>query len=108
MYKRKSARCCCRYQAGSKTFLQYHAEELSAENKKMLVIPEGFAHGFQALEENSELLYLVTAFYNKKSESGIYCQDPQININWKLPVTEISEKDKNAKRIDENFKGLKL
>ena len=60
----------------SKTFLQWHAEELSETNNLMIVIPEGFAHGFQVLESGSELLYLHTAFYEPNAEIGIKFDDP--------------------------------
>ena len=72
--------------AGSPTLLQWHAEELSAENCRMLVIPEGCAHGFQVLEEASELLYLHTAFYEPPAEGGIQPTDPALAIPWPLPV----------------------
>ena len=57
--------------AGSATFLHWHAVELSPSNMSMIVLPEGFAHGFQALESESELLYLHTAFYNSDAEGGM-------------------------------------
>ncbi len=93
---------------GSKTFLEYHAEELTAENKKMLVIPEGFAHGFQVLEENSEILYLHTAFYNKESENGLFYKDAKINIKWPIEVTDVSVRDTKHKLINKEFKGIKI
>lgn len=93
----------------SKTFLKWHAEELTPENARMMLIPEGFAHGFQAIEPASELLYLHTAFYDKESEDGIRYDDCNISIEWPLPVTEISIRDKNHKEIDiKNFNGIKL
>lgn len=77
----------------SSTFMQWHGEMLSEENMKMLVVPEGFAHGFQSLENNSELLYLTTAFYNSDSEAGVRHNDPILAIKWPLPIRDISEKD---------------
>jgi len=77
----------------SATFMQWHGEMLSAENMRMLVVPEGFAHGFQALEDDSELLYLTTAFYNASAEGGLRYNDPLLGIRWPLPVESISEKD---------------
>lgn len=77
----------------SPTYLQWHAEELSAENGHMFIIPEGCAHGFQALEADSELLYLHTAHYNPKSEGGFMYNDPAIGINWPLEVSVISDRD---------------
>ncbi len=79
----------------SPTYLRYHAEELSPENAKMLVIPEGCAHGFQALEDDCELLYLHTAAYAQSAEGGARYDDPAIGIDWPLPVTDISERDEN-------------
>lgn len=93
---------------GSPTFLKWHGVELTADNMKMLVIPEGFAHGFQTLEDNCELIYLHTQFYNKESESGVRYDDPAININWKLPVANMSDRDKTHKLIDNYFKGIKI
>ena len=92
----------------SPTFLKWYGEILSAENMKMVYIPEGFAHGFQAMEENSELLYLHTEFYNPEHEGGIRYDDPIIDIKWPLEITEISVRDKNFKLIDKDFKGLDL
>ena len=77
----------------SATYLQWHAEELSAENGNMLIIPEGCAHGFQVLEQDSELLYLHTAHYAPKSEGGFMYNDPAIGIKWPLEVTVISDRD---------------
>jgi len=77
----------------SPTFLRWHAETLSSSNMKMLVVPEGFAHGFQTLEEESELLYLTTDFYESGSEGGLRYDDPVLGIHWPLDVCDVSEKD---------------
>jgi len=77
----------------SPAFLKWHAETLSPDNMRMLVVPEGFAHGFQALEPDSELLYLTTAFYQPGVEGGLRWDDPRLGITWPLPVTDLSEKD---------------
>jgi dTDP-4-dehydrorhamnose 3,5-epimerase len=77
----------------SPTYLHWYGVELSAENMNMLAIPEGFAHGFQALEDNVEIMYLVTAFYSPSCEGGLNHADPQIDIRWPLPITDVSEKD---------------
>jgi len=90
----------------STTFLQWFGTELSAENKKMLYIPEGFAHGFQALTNDCELIYLHSQFYTPGAEGGIKFNDPKININWPLTLTSISERDDMHPLLDENFKGL--
>ena len=90
----------------SKTFLQWFGTELSAKNKEMIYIPEGFAHGFQCLTDDCELLYHHTEYYKPNVEAGIKYDDPRINIEWKLPVTIISQRDLSHSYIDENFKGI--
>jgi len=89
----------------SETFLQWHAEELSVLNNRMMVIPEGFAHGFQALEADSELIYLHTAFYTPTAEDGLKFDDPMLGIAWPLDPVDISLRDSGHVKIDNNFKG---
>ena len=89
---------------GSNTFLQIFEVELSSENKNMILIPKGFAHGFYTLEENTELIYLHDEFYNSDFESGIRFNDPQ--INFYIEPTIISNRDKNHKLLIKNFKGI--
>ena len=93
---------------GSATYLKWHAEELTPENARMMVIPEGFAHGFQEIEPESELLYLHTAFYAPESESGVRFDDPSIGIEWPLPVTDVSQRDRNHPLINLGFVGLSV
>ena len=71
--------------------------ELSAENKKQLLIPPGFAHGFSVLTQKAEVYYKCDQFYNKESETGIRYNDPSLNIDWKVSLQKatISEKDQN-------------
>ena len=90
----------------SPTFLKWFGIELSAENKKMLYIPAGFAHGFQCLSDNCELLYHHSAFYTPGRETGISYNDPAVNIEWPIEITVISERDKNHPFITNNFKGI--
>ncbi len=90
---------------GSETFLQWFAAEISAENKKMMYIPAGFAHGFQCLSDDCELLYHHSEYYRPGAESGIRFNDPMISIAWPLPVSVLSERDNNHPYLDENFKG---
>jgi len=80
---------------GSPTFGKSFSIELSAENKKQLFIPAGFAHGFSVLSEQAEVFYKCDSFYNKESEGGIMYNDPSLNIDWKIPAGKetISEKD---------------
>ena len=93
---------------GSSSFLQYHAEELSGDNARMLVIPEGFAHGFQVLEPDSEMMYLHTAFYNKEAEGGLRYDDPAVGIHWPLPVVDLSARDQSHSLIDDRFTGVAI
>lgn len=92
----------------SDTFLQWHAEELSEDNARMIIIPEGFAHGFQSMEAKSELLYLHTAYYKPDSEDGLAFNDPTLGIPWPLPINDISERDKNLPFLTKQFSGLIL
>ncbi|HEV8283365.1 MAG TPA: dTDP-4-dehydrorhamnose 3,5-epimerase [Chitinophagaceae bacterium] len=88
------------------TFLKWFGVELSAKNKKMLYIPEGFAHGFQCLDDNCELLYHHSEFYTQGSEGGIRFDDPMIQIKWPLQVTMLSSRDGSHPYLDKNFKGI--
>jgi dTDP-4-dehydrorhamnose 3,5-epimerase len=91
---------------GSKTFLNYHLTVLSDTNFKSLYIPEGFAHGFQALTKDCQLLYMHSEFYTPFSEGAIHPMDPSIKIQWPFEITEISARDRNHKFIDNTFKGV--
>ena len=88
--------------SGSPTFGKSFSIELSAENKKQLFIPRGFAHGFSVLSETAELAYKCDQFYNKQSESGIRYNDPLLNIDWKIPPAKalISAKDAQLPEFD--------
>ena len=90
----------------SPTFLEWDAIELSASKKNMIYIPEGCAHGFQVLEEGSELLYFHSQYYSPDSEAALNFKDPQINISWPLDITEVSDKDKGHKFLDNSFEGV--
>ena len=87
----------------SSTYLKWTSVELSKENMKMIYIPEGCAHGFQTLEDNSEMLYFHSEYYSPEYERTISFRDKQLNIAWPLEVAEISEKDFNAKDAIEEF-----
>jgi dTDP-4-dehydrorhamnose 3,5-epimerase len=89
----------------SPTLLKWFGYELSSENKTMLYIPKGFAHGFQTLEDDSEVLYCHSEFYKPGSESGLRYDDPSLNIDWPLTVDFISERDTKHKFIDSEFRG---
>lgn len=77
----------------SPTYLRWHAEVLSAANGRALFIPEGFAHGFQAMTDDCELLYLHTAAYAPHAEAGAHPLDVALAISWPLPVTNLSARD---------------
>ena len=80
--------------AGSPTFKHWYGVELSKENMRMVYIPEGFAHGFQTLTDNVELIYHHSAFYNPTHERGLRYDDPALMISWPLKITGVSERDK--------------
>ena len=88
----------------SKTYLKWFGEVITPHNMKMMYVPEGFAHGFQTLEENSELLYHHTEFYTPESENGVNALDKTINIKWPEKITLMSDRDKSFPLIDKNFK----
>lgn len=91
----------------SPSFLSYVSVELSEDNMKIIYVPEGFAHGFQTLENNTQLIYHHTQFYTPENERGIRYNDPAIHINWPLDAVNITEKDQNYSLIDNHFKGIK-
>jgi dTDP-4-dehydrorhamnose 3,5-epimerase len=84
----------------SPTFLEWHAEVLSAANARSLVIPEGFAHGFQTLLPESELLYFHSAPWCAAAESALNPLDPRLGIAWPLPVTCLSQRDRTHPLLD--------
>lgn len=90
----------------SPTFLNWFGVELSASNKKMIYIPEGFAHGFQTLSNDAELIYHHSEFYTPGVEGGLKFDDPNLKIEWPLDITNISERDKQHQLINEDFKGV--
>lgn len=94
--------------ANSPTFLRSHAEELSPENARMLVIPEGCGHGFQVLEADSELLYLHTAFFSPEAEGRLRYDDPRLVIAWPLPVSDLSPRDAGPTDLAPDFCGIQI
>lgn len=94
--------------AGSPTFLQWHAEELSSANRRALLIPEGFAHGFQTIHDDCEVLYLHTAFYMPEVEAGLNPNDSMLSISWPLDIAELSSRDAQHPLLDHQFKGMML
>ena len=87
----------------SPTFKQWYGTELTEANHRTLVIPRGCAHGYQTLEDNSQVFYLVTEPYAPDSEAGLLYNDPEIGISWPEPVREISDKDENNMSFEEVY-----
>ena len=79
----------------SKAFGRWFGTELTAENGRMLYIPEGCAHGYQTLEDETEMYYMTSAFYTPAAARGVRFEDPAFNIEWPLPPTIVSEQDRN-------------
>lgn len=94
--------------SGSETFLQWYARELSERNQTSLYIPEGFAHGFQALTDDCHMLYLHTGPYAPDSEGGLNALDPLIAIDWPLEARDISERDLDLPLLDSKFTGIEV
>jgi len=90
----------------SPSFLRWHAELLSADNHKTLVIPAGFAHGFQALTDDCEMLYFHTAAHQPQADAGMNVQDPRLAIQFPLPVAGLSPRDAAHPLLDEDFTGV--
>lgn len=92
----------------SPTFLRWHAELLSADNSRAMLIPEGFAHGFQALSCDCELIYLHSAAYSVEAEAGLNPQDPMLSISWPLDIINLSARDAQHSMLGHQFKGVVL
>ena len=94
--------------ANSATFLHWHAEVLSGKNGYSLLIPEGFAHGFQTLTDEVEMLYFHSEKYEPKSEAGLNPEDPMLNIVWPIVITELSLRDRSHPLLNSQFRGIAL
>ena len=92
----------------SPTFKNSYSIELSAENKKQLFVPRGFAHGFVVLSETAEFFYKCDNYYNPQAEGGLLFSDPDLNIDWKVPHDQLilSDKDKKNPTLKEYLKNL--
>lgn len=90
----------------SPTFMRWHGERLSAENGRALLIPPGFAHGFQTLCDDCELVYLHSASYHPAAEGAVHAQDPRLAIAWPLPVGDLSERDRSHPFVTHDFRGI--
>ena len=91
---------------GSPTFLQWYGVHLSADKMNSLCIPEGFAHGFQTLTHDCELLYIHSSSYAPGSEGAINTLDSKLSIAWPIEITEMSQRDREHAMLDENFEGI--
>jgi dTDP-4-dehydrorhamnose 3,5-epimerase len=84
---------------GSSTFKQWQGIELSADNRRMVFIPRGFAHGFLTLTDNTEIFYQMSEYYHAEAAQGVRWDDPAFNIQWPLPISLISDKDLSYKNF---------
>lgn len=91
---------------GSPTFLQWHGEILSADNHRTLVIAEGYAHGFQTLCDDCEMLYFHTAAYHAEAEGGVNALDPELAIKWPLEIVALSDRDRTHTILTSEFAGF--
>ena len=85
----------------SPTYLEHVSVELNEENQRALYVPERFAHGYQALADNTDTSYQVGEFYTPEAESGLMYNDPRLGLKWPLPVSVISEKDQKFRLLDD-------
>lgn len=92
--------------ADSPTFLKWHAVHLSAENKTSYLIPQGFAHGFQTLTNEVEMLYCHSHAYVPSSEMSVNPFDARLDISWPLAMADISDKDRNSSMLSKDFQGV--
>jgi dTDP-4-dehydrorhamnose 3,5-epimerase len=93
---------------GSPTLLRWHGELLSASNGRALLIPRGFAHGFQALSADCELLYLHSSPYVPQAEGALNVRDPQLHIDWPLPITDLSARDASQPLLATGYSGIQV
>ncbi|WP_300464819.1 dTDP-4-dehydrorhamnose 3,5-epimerase [Desulfobacula sp.] len=90
----------------SSTLLQWQGEILTSQNMKMMYIPEGFAHGFQTLAEDCELMYFHTEYYSPEHEGAVRYDDPLAGITWPENITQVSERDLQHPLLKKDFKGI--
>lgn len=92
----------------SPTYLRWFSQNLSAANRQSILIPAGFAHGFQTLTDDAEMIYAHSQAYRPSNEGALRATDKRLAIPWPLPVTAMSERDSTHPLIDENFRGISL
>jgi len=90
----------------SPTFRQWYGAELSAENRRMMYVPQGYAHGFVTMSHDAEAFYLVSAPYSPQHERGLKFNDPALGIDWPVEPTDVSEKDRKWPNLEARFHGL--
>jgi dTDP-4-dehydrorhamnose 3,5-epimerase len=93
---------------GSPTFLHWYGRVLSSSGHETLVIPEGFAHGYQSLGDDCEMLYFHTVSYQPSAEAGLNAKDPALAIEWPEPITELSPRDSAHPMTTKDFRGVAL
>ena len=98
--------CIVDVRRDSPTFLQWVGVELTEDNHQMIYIPEGFAHGFQALTNDVEIIYFVSEFYASDNEGGLRFDDPELQIEWPVPPTIVSDRDRSHPLITDSFEGI--
>ena len=94
----------CRH--GSDTFLEWFGLELTEDNKKLLYVPPGFAHGYQAITDGAVASYLTSSFYTPAAELQFHCMDSRLGINWPVNNPLLSDKDAKAKFLPHDFGGI--
>ena len=92
--------------AGSPTFLQHFAAELSDDNDLSFLLPEGFAHGYQALTDDVCMIYAHSAPYRAEAEAGLNIADPSLGVTWPLPITNLSARDQGFAMLTNMFEGV--
>ena len=80
----------------SKTFGKWFGSELTEDNRNMMYVPEGFAHGFVSLTEDTEIIYLVSKFYSPNAEQTLMWNDPEVDVQWPVKPSVVSKKDQNG------------
>lgn len=93
---------------GSPTFLQHHAVELTADSGLSYLLPEGFAHGYQALTDDVRMIYVHSAPYRAEAEAGLNIADPRLAIAWPLDVANLSARDQGFAMLSADFEGVSI
>lgn len=93
---------------GSPTFLQWYGIHLNADDNIGLIVPQGCAHGYQALTDNAEFLYLVSTPYEADSEGVVHALDPSLGIKWPFDMKILSDKDQSAAMITNSYTGINI